>query len=74
MLFNRSDAVSKRSPELVEGMSLSLYRLPDGKVKNDPKKEKPRNRGEALPISITPTTALRLLSSRALSSVQAGKM
>jgi hypothetical protein len=66
MLFNRSDAVSK--------MSLSLYELPDGKVKSNRKKEKPRDKHEALPISITPATALRLLSSRALSSARAGKM
>jgi len=54
-------------------MSLSLYQLPDGKVKSNRKKEKPRAEHEALPISITPASALRFLSRIALSSAQALK-
>ncbi len=40
MRSNGSDAVSKRSPELVEGMSLSLYGYLMGRIKNDRKKGK----------------------------------
>jgi putative transposase len=63
-----------RRSEEKKKMSLSLYRLPDGKAKGDLKKEKPRDKHEALPISITPASALRSLSSVALSSAQAANI
>ena len=52
-------------------MSLSLSGLPDGKVKKVEKKGKAPLKREALPIRITPASALRSLSSVALSSAQA---
>jgi putative transposase len=60
--FEKSEAQTK--------MSLSHSGLPDGKAE----REKPRDKHEALPIRITPASALRSLSSVALSSAQANKI
>jgi len=43
---------------------LSLYGLPDGKTKNGPEKEKPRDKHEALPISITTCGGARVSPQR----------